>query len=219
MTSRIVLFPLAFAACLVAHAADQTAPLPLELPKPFFVGTPAPVQLPNLEKPKGDRRPPFLAPVGVRNIALGATVTSSDEQPVIGELSYVTDGEKSGADGTFVELGPGPQWVQVDLGRSAELFAIVVWHYHAQPRAYHDVVVQISDDPKFEKGVRTLFNNDHDNSLGLGRGAEPAYIETYEGRLIDAKGAKARYVRLRSNGNTSDELNHYIEVEVFGRPE
>jgi hypothetical protein len=28
----------------------------------------------------------------------------------------------------------------------------------------------------------------------------------------------ARYVRLYSQGNTSDELNHYIEVEVYGRP-
>jgi len=35
-------------------------------------------------------------------------------------------------------------------------------------------------------------------------------------RVIDAKGATARYVRLYSNGNTSDELNHYCEVEVHG---
>jgi hypothetical protein len=25
-------------------------------------------------------------------------------------------------------------------------------------------------------------------------------------------------VRLHSNGNTSNKLNHYIEVEVFGKP-
>jgi hypothetical protein len=36
--------------------------------------------------------------------------------------------------------------------------------------------------------------------------------------LIEGKGATGRYVRLYSNGNTSDELNHYIEVEVFGQP-
>ena len=28
----------------------------------------------------------------------------------------------------------------------------------------------------------------------------------------------ASYVRLYSNGNTTDKLNHYIEVEVFGKP-
>ena len=35
--------------------------------------------------------------------------------------------------------------------------------------------------------------------------------------VLDAKGKKGRYVRLYSNGNTSDELNHYCEVEVFGK--
>ena len=43
------------------------------------------------------------------------------------------------------------------------------------------------------------------------------YIETYEGRPFAVPGVKARYVRLWSNGNTSDDMNHYIEVEVFGK--
>ena len=44
------------------------------------------------------------------------------------------------------------------------------------------------------------------------------YIETSEGRLVDGKGAIARYVRLYSNGNSANKLNHYVEVEVYGRP-
>jgi hypothetical protein len=44
------------------------------------------------------------------------------------------------------------------------------------------------------------------------------YVETAEGKLVDAKGAKARYVRLWSKGSNANELNHYVEVEVFGRP-
>jgi hypothetical protein len=44
------------------------------------------------------------------------------------------------------------------------------------------------------------------------------YVETSEGRLVDAKGVKGRFIRLYSNGNTANELNHYIEVEVFGKP-
>jgi hypothetical protein len=63
-----------------------------------------------------------------------------------------------------------------------------------------------------------LFNNDSDNSAGFGAGKDRAYVETSEGRLVDAKGLRARYVRLSSNGNTTSELNHYVEVEVFGRP-
>ena len=35
---------------------------------------------------------------------------------------------------------------------------------------------------------------------------------------MDAKGVTARYVRSYSNGNSSDEKNHYIEIEVFGKP-
>ena len=81
-----------------------------------------------------------------------------------------------------------------------------------------DVVVQVADDPDFISNVRTLFNNDHDNSSGLGIGSDMHYVETAEGKLIDAKGLRARYICLYSNGNSSNELNHYIEVEVFGRP-
>ena len=54
--------------------------------------------------------------------------------------------------------------------------------------------------------------------LGLGAGKDRPYIETYQGKLIDAKGAKGRYVRLYSKGNTTSKMNHYIEVEVFGKP-
>ena len=44
-------------------------------------------------------------------------------------------------------------------------------------------------------------------------------LEVYRnGRVVDAKGTKARYVRLWSNGNTSNDMNHYCEVEVFGTP-
>ncbi|HZF01859.1 MAG TPA: hypothetical protein VE344_08195, partial [Methylomirabilota bacterium] len=80
------------------------------------------------------------------------------------------------------------------------------------------VIVQVSDDPAFSKDVTTIFNNDYAGDLGLGKGADMAYIETYQGKLINAKGVKGRYVRLYSNGNTTSKMNHYIEVEVFGKP-
>jgi hypothetical protein len=197
--------------------AEDRVPLVLDLPKPLFVGTPVPIKVPNLEKASVTKRPDFLVPVGTVNLARGKIVTASDNFPVIGELSFVTDGDKTGADGGFVEFGPGLQWVQIDLGATFPLSAIVVWHFHAQARVYHDVVVQVSDDPDFTTGVRTLYNNDHDNSAALGAGKDFAYVETNVGRLIDAQGACARYVRLFSNANTTDELNHYVEVEVYGQ--
>jgi len=81
---------------------------------------------------------------------------------------------------------------------------------------YRDVIVQVSDDPDFITNVKTIFNNDHDNSAGLGIGKEKEYIEVNEGRLINPRGVKARYVRLYSRGNTSNDMNHYVEVEVYG---
>jgi hypothetical protein len=215
---RIVLsFLLSFGAVFSAARAADEVPLKLDLPRPLFVGTPRPLKLPNLEKPRTGRRPDLMVPAGTVNLSKGKPVTASDSLPVIGELTLITDGDKSGGDGTYVEFGPGVQWVQVDLQTPAKIAAIAVWHFHSQARAYHDVIVQVSDDPEFKKDVHTLFNNDDNNSAGLGVGTDPAYIETYEGRLIEGKGVVGRYVRLYSNGNTSDELNHYVEVEVYGQ--
>jgi hypothetical protein len=201
--------PLIIATGLSAQAQDKV-PLKTDLPPPLFVGTPVPINVPNLE-PKITKWPEFLVPAGTTNLALGKTVTSSDSDPVVGTLDLITDGDKGGDEGSWVELGPGKQWVQIDLTQEANIYAITVWHYHSQARVYHDVVVQLSDDPTFSKGVTTVY----DNSAS---GQDRPYIETYFGKLIDAKGTKARYVRLYSNGNTTDKLNHYIEVEVFGKP-
>jgi hypothetical protein len=159
-----------------------------------------------------------MVTAGTKLLSKGKPVTSSDALPVIGELTFITDGEKSGVDGTYVELGPGIQWVQIDLGAAAKTAAVVVWHFHAQERVYHDVIIQVSDDKELKKGVTTVYNNDHDNSAKMGKGSDLAFRETYQGRIIDTKGASGRYVRLFSNGNTSDELNHYTEVEVYGAP-
>jgi hypothetical protein len=206
-----------FPGTLRAQGADKLVPIPIELPKPMFEGTPQNLAVPNLQKPLGRPRDPFLAPAGVTNVARDAPVASSDEEPIIGELEQATDGDKMGAEGSFVELGPGVQHVTIDLGAPHEIYAILFWHFHKAPRAYLDVVVQVADDADFTTNVRTLFNNDHDNTSGLGAGADMNYVETAEGKLVDAKGSRARYVRLYSNGNNANELNHYVEVEIFGR--
>ncbi|MEP0846123.1 MAG: hypothetical protein HRF50_04785 [Phycisphaerae bacterium] len=202
-----------------AGKSSDLAEIPLKLPKPAFKGTPknAPPGL-NLEEPRKGPRPPFLAPKGCENVAIGKKVTSSDMEPIIGELKLVTDGDKEAKEGRYVELGPGTQWVQIDLGAAYAIHAVMVWHFHNNARVYKDVVVQAADDADFIKNVRTLFNNDHDNSSGLGLGNEKEYWETYEGKLIDAKGVVARYLRLYSKGNTEDDQNHYTEVEVYGLP-
>jgi len=211
---------LIMAACAAPAAAQsmQLEPLPVALPRPLFEGTPTPPKVANLEKPLGKPRPPFLAPVGTTNVALHKQVSGSDSDPVIGALEMITDGNKAGIDGTYVELKPGVQNVVIDLETKCTIYAVLVWHFHKEARAYAGVVVQVADDPDFISNVRTLFNNDTNNETGSGIGKDMRYVETAEGKLIDARGVEARYLRLISNGSDKTPANHYIEVEVYGKP-
>ncbi len=185
-------------------------------PKPMFVGTPVAAIRPNLEKPRQPRLS-FKAPAGTVLVSGDAAVDSSDPAPIIGDLDMLTDGDKDGADGSYIEIGPGKQWVQIDLGESRELWAVLLWHFHKNARAYDDVIVQVSDDAAFASGVETVFNNDHDNSSGFGVGGDPAWVETNHGRIIGTSGVRGRYLRAYSNGNTANEMNHYVEIEIYGR--
>jgi hypothetical protein len=208
------------AALLVVTAAlaQDKVPLKTQLPRPLFVGTPAPLNATNLEPPTKGKRPDFYVPAGTVNLARNKKVTASDNNPIVGTLDMIDDGDKDGNEGSWVELGPGKQWAQIDLAKTANIYAVLVWHFHSQARVYRDVVVQVSNDSTFRSGVTTIFNSDFHNELGLGAGKDLNYIETYQGKLIDAKGVKGRYVRLYCNGNTSNKLNHYTEVEVWGKP-
>ena len=200
----------------------------IALPKPVYQGTPKEIKNAyNLEPPRnGQPYPAIFVPIGCdKLLSLHCKVTSSDPDPIIGELSHITDGDKEHDASTYVELGPGKQWVQIDLEKECEIYAVCVWHYFAEMvqlplrggRVYRDVICQISNDPDFIDGVVTVFNNDHDNSSKRGVGKDKEYIETNEGRPFPVDAVKGRYVRFYSRGNTSNEMNHYIEIEIYGR--
>jgi hypothetical protein len=197
-------------ATTAATASAGSMPLTTEIPPELIEGTPQPIKVDNLEKAPSSP-PVLMVPEGTALLSAGKPVTGSDDFPIIGELEYITDGDKEAGEGYFVELMDGLQWVQIDLEAEAELAAIWIWHYHSQKRAYHDVIVQVSNDPEFATGVTTLFNNDYDNSAQQGKGTDKPYVDTRYGKLIDAKAAKAQYVRLYSKRNTANDMNHYIE--------
>ena len=231
MIRLIICAGVALSVTLASVAAAQNKPaekqaddaklvdLKLKLPKPAFKGTPtnAPPGT-NLEPPRKGPRPKLKVPSGVRNVASRKRATASDDDPIMGSAKLLTDGDKEANEDAYVEFGPGLQWAQIDLGKKYAIYAVVLWHYHGNARIYHDVVVQVADDADFIENVRTVFNNDHDNSSGLGLGTDKEYWETFEGKLIDAKGVKARYIRFYSKGSTADDQNHYTEVEVYGLP-
>jgi len=189
--------------------------LQTELPPELIEGTPKPINVPNLVQAPA-KAPEFFVPAGTVLLSKSKPVTSSDSEPIIGSLDLVTDGDKDAGEGYFVELLDGLQWIQIDLEKSASIHAIWLWHFHSQRRAYHDVIIQISNDPLFKTGVTTIYNNDYDHSARMGIGKDRPYVDTRYGMIADGKGTKGRYVRLYSNGNTANEMNHYIEVEVFG---
>lgn len=202
--------------------AQELAPLPLVLPGPAMKGTPPNLPTNTTAEPLTSKPPPiFYAPKGVLNVALHKPVSASDSNLISGDLSQITDGKKGAFEENVVTLRRGLQWVQVDLQGEFRLYAIVIWHDFQAPVVYRDVIVQISNDPEFKSGVHTLFNNDQKNSAGFGAGTDREYFDnplTGAGKLIDAKGLKARYVRCYSRGSSDNALNSYIEVEAYGLP-
>ena len=200
-----------------AETKDSEA-LSLQLPGPTTKSTPVDLPTgPRIEPFSKTPRAPFLVPKGVKNVAAGRPVTSSIK-PFSGELKQITDGLKEAFDEDAVEMKKGTQWVQVDLGQSYSIHAIVIWHDHRYYQIMQDVIVQISDDPEFKTGVTTLFNNDADDSSGQGVGTDREYFESNQGRLIDAKGLKARYIRGYTKGSTLSVLNCWEEIEVYALP-
>ena len=199
-------------------------PLPVQLPIPQMRGTPPQTlrKNPHIQPPLEKERPPFYVPAGVTNLALHKKVTSSDPHPITGSLEMIVDGNKEAVPEALVQLHRRCQWVQIDLGRPCRIYAILLWHDHSAWIVCHDVIVQVSNDPEFRRQVKTLFNNDYDNSCGQGIGRDKEYFEDYQGKLIDAKGVIARYVRCYSNGYLTEESssswNPYLEIEVWGIP-
>ncbi len=220
---RNILILAAFlAATLQPCVADDLAPLPLKLPPPAMKGTPQALPTNTTALPLTSAPlPPFMAPKGVVNVALGKPVTASDTNLISGELKQITDGRKESFEENVVTFRRGLRWVQIDLQAEYKLYAIALWHDFSIPLVYRNVIVQLSDDPEFKTGVETIFNNDQKNTAGLGVGTDREYFEnslTGAGKVIDAKGIKARYIRCYSKGSTDSALNSYIEVEAYGLP-
>jgi hypothetical protein len=214
---RVLILAAALTGCAVA--ADKMVPLDVKLPGAAFKGTPTNIQTNTYTEPYSDAPPAaMMVPEGLQNLAKGSKLTSSSTNVPAEKLALIIDGDKEAAEPSVVLLRKGTQYIQMDLGNPAEIFAIVMWHAHATAKVYHDVVVQVSDDPEFKKDVKAVFNNDQDNTSALGAGTDREYFETRYGRRVDAKGVKGRYLRFYSKGSTESALNEYTELEVYGRP-
>ncbi len=199
--------------------AEDLVPLKPKLPAPAFVGTPKDAPAGSNIEPASDKPgAPLMIPQDAKNIAPGSKITTSDASAKPEALAKITDGIKEAEDANVVLLHKGAQFVQFDFASPQEIFAIIIWHAHDTPKVYHSVVVQLADDADFTSNVRTLFNNDQSNAAGRGAGTDREYFESFQGKTIDAKGEKARCVRLYSKGSSDGSFNEYTEVEIYGRP-
>ena len=202
-----------------APPPGDLVPLALKLPAPAFLGTPKDIPAGSTaELPSKTPRPPLMVPKDVKNVAPGSAITSSDSNASAEDLAKLTDGDKEATDSSILLMRKGIQWVQFDLKTPQEIYAVVIWHAHDSQKVYHDVIVQVADDGGMTNNVQTLFNNDTGNACKRGAGADREYFESNQGKLIDSKGVKGRYVRLYSNGSTDSSMNEYTEVEIYARP-
>ncbi len=207
------------ALCAAGVSAEKVA-IKFELPPPHSSGTPKEIKSDNLEPDPGPgklRAPIMVEPEFTKKLTTENTKVTTSEEAVTGDNDYVVDGDKTPDATSMLQLPGGLQWVQLDLGAEHTIAAVCVWHDQGDERVYKDVVVQISNDANFAEGVTTIFNNDHDNTAKLGKGKDKEYRERNDGRPMDAKLTKGRYVRCYSNGSTSEPVNNYIEIEVFGK--
>jgi len=186
----------------------------------------------------------LLVPEDTKLLSRGAEVTTNSDYVLFGEPEKITDGNPEQEFNNYQIEIDGGEWVQIDLGESYCLYAILVWHLFDPftpdgtgegeeicNRVYQDVIVQVSDDSAFKKDVETVFNNDQDGSSGLGKGGNSTYTETINGLWIATNGSKGRYVRLYNSGYMYEcrgkiegkgyekfiGLASYIEVEVYGK--
>jgi len=183
-------------------------------------GNPEGIKPPHLREEV--KREDFIVPEGLENLALYKEVTAGIDEPNLGDFDQITDGIKKSGDFDFVEMGEGAHWIRIDLAETHTIYAIAIWHFYKNATIYNDVIVQVADDKAFTTNVRTLFNNDHDNSAKMGKGKDTAFYTRWWGELVDARGAdgkgtRARYVRIFTSEGMEGEWVRFVEVDVYGK--
>jgi hypothetical protein len=172
------------------------------------------------------KRPPVMVSPDTELLSLNKPVSTSmkPEFLPLGPPELLVDGVKRSEDVTRIEFGPGKHWVQIDLEESHLISMVVIWHHYKNATIYNDVIVQLSDDPEFKAGVKTIYNNDHDNSSGMGKGKGTTYASRWWGEIADARDEEfnevtsARYVRVYTSDGAGAEAPSFVEVSVYGKP-
>jgi hypothetical protein len=133
-----------------AFAQDKVV-LKTKLPPPLFVGTPVPLNVPNLEPPTKGKRPDFYGSRRHHQPGQEQEGHRQRQQSRRGHAGH----DRRWRQGRQRRL-MGGAWARQTMGadrpgEGANIYAVLVWHFHSQARVYRDVVVQVSDDPTFRR--------------------------------------------------------------------
>lgn len=151
---------------------------------------------------------------GPKNVALNKPVTFSCE--VTGSKG-TTDVINDGIYDEWYYVGAnesGPQWAQIDFGKEYTIDRVNMCIYRTW--GIWGAIIQFSNDPTFETGVTTVFNNDQDGNAGQGIGPdENYYTEDYYGTDFTFEPVTARYMRCWNEGNWGNGSMTWTEIQAY----
>lgn len=137
------------------------------------------------------------------NIAIGRPVHVPGLNTINGgspTAQVVTDGVV-GADTSQLVRGQAgaDAYCEIDLGSVHRINRVKIWHYYGDPRTYYSPRTEVSQD-----GVKWEVVS------------KPAqYVETSAGHERIFYPRPARYVRDYISGSNANNLNHWVEMEVY----
>ncbi|WP_262680938.1 DUF5123 domain-containing protein [Paenibacillus sp. J5C2022] len=134
---------------------------------------------------------------------------------------YLTDGSTASGTSVVGNTGYPIAYVQLDLGtfKDVSMFKMF-FQASSHLYTYKDLAIQVSETADFYDAF-TIYNNDEDNSIGLGYGEDEEFIATPSGTTIMMAPKKARYIRFWVGGYESGDgvaspLTYIKELEVYG---
>ncbi len=130
-------------------------------------------------------------------IAVNRPVTTDAEAEPGHDPTCITDGRSSGR---YWASGPGPHWVQIDLGFAHRASKVQVFPF-VDGKRYYQYTVQTSTDGKAWTTVADLSQN-----------KTPS---TRKGTVHEFAAAMIRYVRVNMLFNSANPSMHLHEVRVF----
>lgn len=179
--------------------------------------------------------------VQTRNLAQGKAITASANPSTTSgnrPLSWAVDGQLNL--NNYTDPGAtnnpkgGPVYVDIDLGKTQEIYNVELWRYWNDARQYKDTVVMVSNDANFAPAETYVLWNAAAAGVwnNIQAGKDPLYNETQEGKKFAVNGVnaywldgreekpgdsiEARYVRVMNNGNNINKESHFVEIKVNG---